>query len=756
MPYDSHKIFEIWEGKKDIVLDEKKVISQLCLKDGITLFLDSVENQDSTSRSSKQVSINSKTKSSFPLTDSLKLNIQSQPQTQSQTQLSKWLSSSESFHQDQFKSSSSRPQSSVRRNISSQSDLPTLDNIDNDQFSSSLQPQNQLQSQSRIQPHYQASHNSNGATGICGLTNLGNTCFFNSALQCILHSDLLIDYMRSGKYKSDLAPRNPLGTKCQLVNAFATLISRIYTQKVTIEAPKEILSIIASYAPHFAGFAQQDAHELLIFFLDLLHEDMNRVKQNYTKQPQQQQQQQNGEKSDDDIQGDGTNDQIIAQKAWSRYKSKNDSIIVDLFHGLLRSQLVCPVCNKKVVIFEPFVTLSLPIPGPLTKTPEFLFVPYDPLEPKVRMSIPLTFGLNTLCFKQNLNAELGRNFDIALCVRSHSTGSFEWTNVLPTKSSVDFIVFEVPDVRNSFYAVCSITVNRKKGFFSSLSSWLGESPQIVEDIILVPINKTYIENEELEKICEKRLEFLWDKEKREAIPMNSELIEYISTCENFPEEIKKKFTAEIVTTFFDRSLLFEKSKIFPFILNKTIKITLNPAFMKDYFGFNWANLIRPVKNVDPKNDEIVAPTLENCIKQFCLATVLDENNMWYCPHCKEFVKANKKTSIWSLPRCLVFQFKRFTQYYNTFRKREGKIDFPQIIDLEQFIKGPVDPSKTKYRLYAVCEHYGSMTGGHYVAHAYVEEKKHWYLFNDSSCRPSNEQDAHNEAAYLLFYERIED
>ena len=142
-----------------------------------------------------------------------------------------------------------------------------------------------------------------------------------------------------------------------------------------------------------------------------------------------------------------------------------------------------------------------------------------------------------------------------------------------------------------------------------------ENSQLVEEFIPIPITKKFVGTEKLEKICEERLKFLWNKENGESVSMSKELIEFISTIEPFPASVQKKFTAEVVTSLFDRSLIFEKTLIFPFILNKTVKVTLNPAFMKDHFGFNWANLIRPIKFLKPKNDEkVVEPTLENCIK----------------------------------------------------------------------------------------------------------------------------------------------
>ena len=44
------------------------------------------------------------------------------------------------------------------------------------------------------------------------------------------------------------------------------------------------------------------------------------------------------------------------------YKKRNDSVILDLFHGLLKSTVVCPESPKVSVTFDPFCHLSLPLP----------------------------------------------------------------------------------------------------------------------------------------------------------------------------------------------------------------------------------------------------------------------------------------------------------------------------------------------------------------------------------------------------------
>ena len=54
--------------------------------------------------------------------------------------------------------------------------------------------------------------------------------------------------------------------------------------------------------------------------------------------------------------------QEVAGEAWDIYKKRNDSVILDLFHGLLKSTVVCPECPKVSVTFDPFCHLSLPLP----------------------------------------------------------------------------------------------------------------------------------------------------------------------------------------------------------------------------------------------------------------------------------------------------------------------------------------------------------------------------------------------------------
>lgn len=65
-----------------------------------------------------------------------------------------------------------------------------------------------------------------------------------------------------------------------------------------------------------------------------------------------------------EVESKGRPDEIVAQESWDNHLKRNDSIIVDLFHGQFKSKIICPSqsCGKVSITFDPFQMVSVPIP----------------------------------------------------------------------------------------------------------------------------------------------------------------------------------------------------------------------------------------------------------------------------------------------------------------------------------------------------------------------------------------------------------
>ncbi|XP_042202589.1 ubiquitin carboxyl-terminal hydrolase 2a, partial [Callorhinchus milii] len=188
--------------------------------------------------------------------------------------------------------------------------------------------------------------NSRSSQGLVGLRNLGNTCFMNSILQCLSHTRELRDYCIQGSmYRRDLNVRSRMNSA--LMEEFAKLLQMLWTLSSTEPvSPSEFKTQIQKYAPRFVGYNQQDAQEFLRFLLDGLHNEVNRV----LTRPK---------ASAEDL--DHLPDDEKGKQMWKKYLEREDSRIVDLFVGQLKSSLTCSECGYCSTVFDPFWDLSLPI-----------------------------------------------------------------------------------------------------------------------------------------------------------------------------------------------------------------------------------------------------------------------------------------------------------------------------------------------------------------------------------------------------------
>ena len=188
----------------------------------------------------------------------------------------------------------------------------------------------------------------NSLLGLAGLENTGNICFINAALQCVFNAVPLTDYFLTGVFMEEINLENVLGTKGEMAAAYAEVLEAQWLQTHECLLPKKFLSTVYKFAPQFSDGRQHDTQEFLAFFLDTLHEDLNRARGSLKLSL-----------PPEDI---SLPDEEKAALSWRSYLERNSSVIVDLFQGQLKSSVTCLVCGFVSTTFDTFMYLSLPIP----------------------------------------------------------------------------------------------------------------------------------------------------------------------------------------------------------------------------------------------------------------------------------------------------------------------------------------------------------------------------------------------------------
>jgi ubiquitin carboxyl-terminal hydrolase 8 len=149
----------------------------------------------------------------------------------------------------------------------------------------------------------------------------------------------------------------------------------------------------------------------------------------------------------------------------------------------------------------------------------------------------------------------------------------------------------------------------------------------------------------------------------------------------------------------------------------------------------------------------------DCIARYFKAENIPKaDDSWKCSSCKERVEISKGMRLWEPPCVLIIQLKRF-EYTMTgkARKIKSSIDFPiRGLDISQTLAKEnvfYKNSSLKYNLYAVANHSGGVSGGHYYAYCRNMLEDKWYEYNDIHVIRMRESEIVTPEAYILFYIR---
>ncbi|KAL6063557.1 ubiquitin-specific protease doa4 [Balamuthia mandrillaris] len=189
--------------------------------------------------------------------------------------------------------------------------------------------------------------------GLCGLSNLGNTCYMNASLQCLNNSPLAF-YFR----KCALIQLSKHRHIYRLSWHFAEFTAHLWSGKLHSYKPVDLLRDMVRVNPLFAGYGQQDAQEFLRCIIDALHEELKEVTQPSKLVLFNEQEQLNKSLERSKKRENPKTSQV--KKKYYR------SIVSDLFEGTLLSHVKCLRCGKSSPTLDPFYDLSVSIPSDTT------------------------------------------------------------------------------------------------------------------------------------------------------------------------------------------------------------------------------------------------------------------------------------------------------------------------------------------------------------------------------------------------------
>ena len=151
-----------------------------------------------------------------------------------------------------------------------------------------------------------------------GLNNLGNTCYFNSCLQCLLHTPILSNYFLRHPYVGD----------CEFTKEYSETVKKFWTPGEKILDTKNFLQIFRKFCKNFNNSHEHDSQECLLSILDIMHKGTKNICLTNVDEP--------------------SND------IWSK---KSNSLIKPLFYGQVEKTIVYPDGKSKT--FENFSNFLL-------------------------------------------------------------------------------------------------------------------------------------------------------------------------------------------------------------------------------------------------------------------------------------------------------------------------------------------------------------------------------------------------------------
>ncbi|XP_040340037.1 ubiquitin carboxyl-terminal hydrolase 16 isoform X2 [Herpailurus yagouaroundi] len=662
------------------------------------------------------------------------------------------------------------------------------------------------------------STNSASQITVKGLSNLGNTCFFNAVMQNLSQTPVLRELLKEVKMSGtivkieppDLALTEPLEINLEppgpLTLAMSQFLNEMQETKKGIVTPKELFSQVCKKAVRFKGYQQQDSQELLRYLLDGMRAEEQQVsifRPIYFMIPSSLTCLSFERVSKGILKAFGNSteklDEELKNKVKDYEKKKSVPSFVDrIFGGELTSTIMCDDCRTVSLVHESFLDLSLPV--------------LDDQSGKKSINDK---NLKKTMEDEDKDSEEEKDNDSYMKERNDiPSGTSKHLQKKAKKQAkkqaknqrrqqkIQGKVLHLNDI-------CTID-HPEDNECEVEMSLQGEvdvkSNHISEEEIT---HKEYCVNQKDLNGQEKMIENKTDNQKSTEevdmrnVNMDNDLEGLASSPTECPRSLNGAYLTEGSSGEVDISSGFKN-------------LNLNAALQPDEINIEILNeshspgtKVYEVVNEDPETafctlanreafhtDEC---SIQHCLYQFTRNEKLRDANKLLCEVCTRrqysgpkanvkgerkhvYTNAKKQMLISLAPPVLTLHLKRFQQAGFNLRKVNKHIKFPEILDLAPFCtlkckNVAEENTRVLYSLYGVVEHSGTMRSGHYTAYAKARAanshlsnlvlhgdipqdfemqstKGQWFHISDTHVQAVPTTKVLNSQAYLLFYERV--
>ncbi|XP_029953333.1 ubiquitin carboxyl-terminal hydrolase 31-like [Salarias fasciatus] len=649
--------------------------------------------------------------------------------------------------------------------------------------------------------------------GVAGLKNHGNTCFMNAILQCLSNTELFAEYLALEQFRgadnpggNDKAKSNGVlvqkkaGGQQQesgeVTEQLSGLVRALWTFEYTPQHSRDFKNVVSKSALQFRGNSQHDAQEFLLWLLDRVHEDLNQIIHPDIRPPRKPPVEEETVPEGSPLPAPG-------------------SFVQELFQAQYRSSLTCPHCQKQSNTFDPFLCISLPIPVPHTR-PLYVTVVYQGKCShcmRVGVAVPLSGTVSRL--RQAVAQETKIPAQQIVLTEMYYDGfhrSFcdDDDDLEIIQESDSIFAFETPElfrpdqIRSKRGGSPHANLNQnnlKYGTDNNRISTQIQEPTTppsspnknsgqAEKIVLLVCNRACA-GQQGRRFGNPFILYLertvtWDILQKEILEKMRHLLRPGVFVQVGP------FTLRVVGVVGITYLLPQEEQplCHPSVERAFkscgpggpphVKIVVEwDKETKDYlFKRTEDEYIPDAESVRQVKEQHLQPqtcSLAQCFQLYTKEEQLAPDDAWRCPHCKQLQQGSIKLSLWTLPDILILHLKRFRQDGDRRMKMQNMVKFPLTgMDMAPHMvkrsqsswslpshwspwRRPYgmgrDPEDYLYDLYAVCNHHGTMQGGHYTAHCKNSIDGQWYIFDDSDVHPISEEDVCKQTAYILFYQR---